>query len=94
MCLYNLQLYLRLGLKLEKIRQVLELNQTHTHTRTHTYIYIYTYIYYILYIYYIIYIYIEFTTQKRIEAGKNNDKDGKALYKLMDNAIYRKQLKT
>ena len=34
--------------------------------------------------------YIEFNTQKRIEAEKNNDKDGKALYKLMDNAIYGK----
>ena len=58
MCLYNLQLYLRLGLKLEKIRQVLELNQTHTHTRTHThtYIYIYIYILYIIYILYYIYI--------------------------------------
>ena len=26
--------------------------------------------------------------QKRIEAEKNNNKDGKALYKLMNNAIY------
>ena len=27
-----------------------------------------------------------------IEAEKNNDKDGKALYKLMKNAIYRKTM--
>ena len=26
--------------------------------------------------------------QKRIEANKNGDKDGKALFKLMDNAVY------
>ena len=36
--------------------------------------------------------YIEFNTQKRIEAEKNNDKDGKALYKLMNNAIYGKSM--
>ena len=36
--------------------------------------------------------YIEFNTQKRIEAEKNNDKDGKALYRLMDNAIYGKTM--
>ena len=34
--------------------------------------------------------YIDFNTQRRIEAEKNNDKDGKALYKLMNNAIYGK----
>ena len=34
--------------------------------------------------------YAEFNTQKRIEAQKNGDKDGKVLYKLMDNAVYRK----
>ena len=50
----NLQLYLRVGLKLKKIHCVLEFNQ-------HT---------------------------KRIEAEKNNDKDGNALYKLLSNAIY------
>ena len=33
--------------------------------------------------------YTEFNTNK-IEAEKNNDGDGKALYKLMNNAIYRK----
>ena len=36
--------------------------------------------------------YIEFNTQKRIEAEKNNDKDGKTLYKLMNNAIYEKAI--
>ena len=34
--------------------------------------------------------YIEFNTQKRIEAEKNNDKYGKALYKLMNNAMHGK----
>ena len=29
--------------------------------------------------------YIEFNTHKRIEAEKNNDKDGKEFYKLMKN---------
>ena len=37
--------------------------------------------------------YIEFNTHKRTEIEKNNDKDGKALYKLMNNAIYRKTMK-
>ena len=32
--------------------------------------------------------YIEFITQKRINAEKNGDKIGKALYKLMNNAVY------
>ena len=32
--------------------------------------------------------YIEFNTRKTIEAEKNGDKDGKALYKLMNNAVY------
>ena len=37
--------------------------------------------------------YIKFNTQKRIEAEKKiNDKDGKALYKLMNNAICRKAM--
>ena len=35
---------------------------------------------------------IEFNTQKRTEAEKNNDKDGKALYKLMNSAIYGKTM--
>ena len=34
--------------------------------------------------------YIEFNTHKIIEAEKSNDKDGKALYKLINNAIYAK----
>ena len=34
--------------------------------------------------------YAELNTQKRIEAEKNGDKDGKAFYKLMNNAVYRK----
>ena len=36
--------------------------------------------------------YTETNTQKRIEAEKNNDKDGKALYKLMNNVIYGKAM--
>ena len=36
--------------------------------------------------------YIKFNMQKRIEAEKNNNKDGKALYKLMNNAIYEKTM--
>ena len=36
--------------------------------------------------------YIEFNTQKRIEAEKNNDKDGNVLCKLMNNAIYGKTM--
>ena len=36
--------------------------------------------------------YIESNTKKRIEAEKNGDKDGKALYKLMNNAIRRKTM--
>ena len=38
--------------------------------------------------------YIEFNTYKRIEVEKNNDEDGKALYKLMNNAIYGKNNET
>ena len=36
--------------------------------------------------------YIEFNTQKRIEAEKTGDKDGRALYKLMNIAIYKKTM--
>ena len=36
--------------------------------------------------------YVEFNTQKRIEAENNGDKDGKALYKLMNNAVYGKTM--
>ena len=35
---------------------------------------------------------IEFNTQKRIEAEKNNDEDGKALHRLMNNATYGKRM--
>ena len=38
--------------------------------------------------------YVEFNKQKRIEAERNGDKDEKALDKLMNNAIYKKQWKT
>ena len=63
----NLQLYLRLGLKLKKkIHRVLDFNQLQCSK-----------------------LYVEFNTQKRIEAEKNNGKDGKALCKLMNNAIFR-----
>ena len=33
---------------------------------------------------------MELNTQKRIEEGKNNNKDVKALHKLVNNALYRK----
>ena len=66
----NLQLYLRLGLKLKKIHRVLEFNQSQWLKP-----------------------YIEFNKQKRLEREKNGDKDGKALYKLMNNAIYGKNEK-
>ena len=60
----NLQLYVKLGLKLKKIHPVLEFNQSQWLKP-----------------------YIEFNTEK------NKEKDGKAwLYKLMNNAIYRKTM--
>ena len=65
----NLQLYLRLGLKLKKLDRVLEFNQSQWLKP-----------------------YTEFNIQKRIEAEKNKDKDGKALQKLMNNAIYGKTM--
>ena len=34
--------------------------------------------------------YVKFNTQKRIEAEINGDKDGKALYKLMNKTLYGK----
>ena len=36
--------------------------------------------------------YFEFNTHKRIEAEKNNDKDGKVLCKLMSSALYGKAM--
>ena len=33
-------------------------------------------------------LHIELNTEKSIEEGKNGGKDGKAFYKLMNNAIY------
>ena len=36
--------------------------------------------------------YVDFSTEKRIEAEKNGDKDGKALYKLMKNSVYGKTM--
>ena len=36
--------------------------------------------------------YIEFNTQKIIEAEKTGDKDGKALYKLINNAVYERKM--
>ena len=38
--------------------------------------------------------YVKFNTQKRIEAEKNGYEDGKALHKLMSNAVYGKKWKT
>ena len=61
----NLQLYLRLGLKLKNVYCILEFNQSQWLKPD-----------------------IEFITHKRIEAEKNGNKDGKALYKLMNNAVY------
>ena len=66
----DLQVYLRLGLKLKKIHRILEFNQSIW-----------------------LKLYIEFNTQKRIEAEKNSEKDGKALYTLINNAIYGKAIK-
>ena len=65
----NLQLYLRLGVKLKKLHRVLEFNQSQWLKQC-----------------------VEFNTQKRIEAEKNGDKDGKALYKLMKNTVYEKAM--
>ena len=35
---------------------------------------------------------LNLTNKKRIEGEKNGDKDGKALYKLMNNAVYGKTI--
>ena len=64
----NLQLYLRLELKLEanKLHPVLEFNQSQWLKS-----------------------YVEFH-KKENRSRKNSDKDGKKLYKLMNNAVYGK----
>ena len=36
--------------------------------------------------------YIKFNTHKRVEAEKSGGKDGNALYKLMNNAVYGKTM--
>ena len=36
--------------------------------------------------------YVEFNVHKRIKAEKNGEKDGKVLYKLMNNAAYGKTM--
>ena len=66
----NLQLYLRLELKLEanKLHPVLEFNQSQWLKS-----------------------YVEFH-KKENRSRKNGDKDGKKLYKLMDNAVYGKTM--
>ena len=38
--------------------------------------------------------YVQFNTQKRIKVEKNGEKDGKALYKLINNAVDGKTMKT
>ena len=53
----NLQLYLRLGLKLREIHHVLEFNKPQWLRQS-----------------------IDFNSQKRIEAGKNRHKNGKAFH--------------
>ena len=64
----NVQLYLRLGLKLKKDR-VLEFNQSQWLKQC-----------------------VELRTQKRIKAEENGGKDGKTLYKLMNNGAYGKPM--
>ena len=65
----NLQLYLRLGLKLRKIYPVLFFSKSQS-----------------------LKLYVEFNTHKKVEAEKNGDKDGKALYKLINNAVFGKTI--
>ena len=60
----NLQLYLRLKLKLRKIHCILQSS------------------------------YVEFNPKKENRSRKNNDKVGKALHNLMNNAVYGKQWPT
>ena len=65
----NLQLYLRLGIKLKKVHPVWKFNQSQSPKP-----------------------FVEFDTYKKIQAEKNGDKDGRALYKLMNNAVYDKTM--
>ena len=65
----NLQLYLRLELKLKKIHRVLEFNQSQWLKQN-----------------------VEFNTQK--SRKKDGGKDEKALYKLMDSAVFGKTMET
>ena len=65
----NLQLYLRLVLKLKKIHRLIEFNHLQ-----------------------LLKPYVKFNTKKTIEPEKNCGKDGKSLYKLMNNATYNKTM--
>ena len=65
----NLQLYLRLGLKLKNLHSELEFNQSQWLKP-----------------------YFEVNTQKKNRSRKNGDKDGIALYKQMNNALYGKAM--
>ena len=38
--------------------------------------------------------YVQFNTKKRIEAEENGDKNGKALYKLVDSSMYRETMES
>ena len=64
----NLRLYLRLGLKLKKIHQVLEFNQISIAMSRFQWLKQY----------------VEFNIEKRIEAYKNGDKDRQAYGKAME----------
>ena len=63
----NLQLYLRLGLKVKIIGCVLEFRLKS---------------------------YVKFNTEKKIRSRKNGNKNGKALYKLMNNIVCGETWKT
>ena len=65
----NLQLYLRLVLKLKKIHRLIEFSHLQ-----------------------LLKPYVKFNTKKTIEPEKNCGKDGKSLYKLMNNATYNKTM--
>ena len=65
----NLQLYLRLGIKLKKIHRILEFSQLQCQLQLQS-------------------LYVQLNQQNRIQIEKNEEKDGKASYKLMNNAVY------